>query len=543
MSAKEILLVHPNRDIGDQIEDHLKEATQNSPRPVVVDRERNLQDARRRLQSRSYDLVITHLLLPLNSKAMPDDATRGLELLEAVRTMGKTPGILITVMPADFKLKAAISKIGYIIDIDESGNSIGRIVEAAQGLAQSDTLSITFVHQFNPDPNATQEIWVCRVGGETLEGTVVLEKRALMDLTTFSDNLKIPHLGYEQWLKNLNRVGDDLAHLLFNSNAKLAAHLKSRILDAGGVENTRLCFKVSHPVYGIALEAIFEPIFEPPQPQAEIAGFPSPQPPKQAFWMLTAPVYRRFDGGTVAGTRLPLFEQERADLNCLVIQAPTAGEVPDPKFRLPNGKPLKLEQIKSAARECRELEKLLRSDPAILGKGEVCRISDADLAGGGTFEELLRKKLIEKEWHLIHFSGHSTYCPPPNLGGEGKGYIFLPGNPIVPMEAGVFASLVRHAELVTLSSCQSAEENFVVELARNLVPAVLGFRWSVEDEVATDFFLNWFYPKLFSLRAKPGAIEKAFQQAQSEAYRNLTEETIWAAPILILSDQRIGAVA
>ena len=102
-----------------------------------------------------------------------------------------------------------------------------------------------------------------------------------------------------------------------------------------------------------------------------------------------------------------------------------------------------------------------------------------------------------------------------------------------------FAGWIRDAQLVTLSSCHSAEENFAFELVRNFVPAVIGFRWAIEDEIATDFILKCLYPNLFALRS----IEKAFQKARAAAHDIYRKQPIWAAPMLIFKEQRVGAVA
>jgi hypothetical protein len=64
------------------------------------------------------------------------------------------------------------------------------------------------------------------------------------------------------------------------------------------------------------------------------------------------------------------------------------------------------------------------------------------------------------------------------------------------------------------------------------VPAVLGYRWPVEDQMATDFALK-FYEGLFRVRS----IEQAFVDARNRVWKEHgVNEQIWAAPMLVLLD-------
>ncbi len=72
------------------------------------------------------------------------------------------------------------------------------------------------------------------------------------------------------------------------------------------------------------------------------------------------------------------------------------------------------------------------------------------------------------------------------------------------------------------------------EMARNYVPAVLGFRWDIRDDLAADFAAK-FYENLFRFRS----IESAFVAARNSVRRDHgVKEQVWAAPMLVLLDSR-----
>jgi hypothetical protein len=84
--------------------------------------------------------------------------------------------------------------------------------------------------------------------------------------------------------------------------------------------------------------------------------------------------------------------------------------------------------------------------------------------------------------------------------------------------------------LVYLSSCHSSEENFVFELAKQGIPAVIGFRWDLEDKLAQKY-TACFYRQLFQHRLK---LEQAFLETRKEMHYQHIDNRIWASPMLIM---------
>jgi hypothetical protein len=432
----------------------------------------------------------------------------------------KTPAILVTHIAPDLDLKGEINSIGYVLAANESDDGIKGIADAAgvllKGQSTEQRLTITFVQQEDG------KSWYVLLG-ETPSGYFAIDKDQLKILRERSR--RVGKGDYPNWINTLSDVGKTLTESIFNPSLKLS--LMKAVEDAGGVEETRVLFKPRQAVHEIALEALLEPKARPLRYEAD---------PKEdvPFWMLRAPVYRRVDVSGMTHPRLPLFEDRREKINCLLIEAPTSGQV-----SLPDGTTLDLPMISNVETECQGIEKLLKKDPSLIGGGEVCRLSAKMLAQGESFRDRLEAKLKEREWHIVHFAGHSYYARKNSGKAPGKGYVFLPGNPIEPVSVSLFASWIKDAQLVFLTSCHSSEENFVAEMARNEIPAVIGFRWDLEDRSAAEFVVESFYPNLFGLRS----IEKAFQAARIDAYKKHREETVWAAPMLIVNEQSVQVAA
>jgi len=103
------------------------------------------------------------------------------------------------------------------------------------------------------------------------------------------------------------------------------------------------------------------------------------------------------------------------------------------------------------------------------------------------------------------------------------------------VEVEMFNSHLDRAQtrFAYLSGCQSSETGFVFELARLQIPAVLGFRWPINDDAALRF-ASGFYEKLFG-NAAP-CLEKAFLATRCAMRDKLKQDKIWASAMLILQD-------
>lgn len=94
-----------------------------------------------------------------------------------------------------------------------------------------------------------------------------------------------------------------------------------------------------------------------------------------------------------------------------------------------------------------------------------------------------------------------------------------------------FAWWLARSRLVFLSSCKSTEADFLFHLADENVPAVLGFRWEVEDDKARAF-AACFYQHLFG--GQRMSLEYAFLETRKQMHRTYPTNPIWAAPVLVM---------
>ena len=110
--------------------------------------------------------------------------------------------------------------------------------------------------------------------------------------------------------------------------------------------------------------------------------------------------------------------------------------------------------------------------------------------------------------------------------------MFFPGkNYAEPLNIEDFSQLLRLAQVrfVYLSSCQSSEDDFVFQLANRGIPAILGFRWEIDDDKAKEYALR-FYKYLI----KHLSLEQAFLEARAYIHHKYEDNRIWASPLLIL---------
>lgn len=132
---------------------------------------------------------------------------------------------------------------------------------------------------------------------------------------------------------------------------------------------------------------------------------------------------------------------------------------------------------------------------------------------------------------IIHFTGHSVQAD------DGNVYLILPGrNPgqLLPLAISEFASLARDAgvHLVVLSSCQSSTPDAVFRLAQAGIPAVIGFRWEVDDSEAPCFTGH-----LHRSLADAISLASAFHRALCAVRRTYPGSPTFASPMLVVQNE------
>jgi hypothetical protein len=249
------------------------------------------------------------------------------------------------------------------------------------------------------------------------------------------------------------------------------------------------------------------------------------------YRMLHFPIFRTVN---TKGINPPLFKDEETrtkPINCLIIDANSSGEV-----ELSTDTPkIQLAPLTKAKDETVKLEKLLNElkkegEAFPIAVGKVTRLFPKE--GEKSFCKRVENALENGTWHIVHFAGHSHYDEK-----DQKGYVFFPGKRGQPVfsEIEEFAQWLRKADVrfVYLSSCSSADVDFVFQLAQQYIPAIMGFRWPIDDEKAMEHALV-FYDKLLkgSKRLEYAFLETRKDLALKKKYKN--KNYIWAASILTM---------
>jgi hypothetical protein len=325
------------------------------------------------------------------------------------------------------------------------------------------------------------------------DDVLVLDARTMADVTDYSKDLSLP--GYERWKEKLRMTGDSLFGAL-QKNPAIYASLVKGLIEAGGEENSRVRFLVSSGVHDLALEALL-------CPQAI-----------DLYWMLQAPVYRRLRSQqpSASGT---LFEGGQR-IETLIIEAPASGLAQNPDVLLP--------ELTAISAECRNLQDSLKKNQANFNVADPVYVGPIP---GQPMAKRVQELLESREWGIVHYAGHSHFDA-----SKKTGYVFFPGESKGAIEAvdiTKFSGWLRKAKFVYLSSCRSGAGQFMFELASRRVSNLVGFRWPINDDLASQF-ASLFYENLFSTRS----FEQAYLKGRKKMHSDHPDDRIWAAPLLIM---------
>lgn len=512
-----ILLVLPEKVRRQGLEDLLRDAvasalagSEGTPPRFAPARSRTDADELLALGSR-FDLIVAHLDIPADGRSCPDEtAELGLEFLKAVAAKGiEVPSILLVdsingrlLAKARDLSRCELVETGVGLD-EDLGKAIEKVLDKQDPGADVQKSICTATVDITIDRDLIAYTVRCRGSQQYFyPGRRSVESSRLERLAR--DTKRIERIrAYPDWVEALRDVGGDLTELLIKSDGEFGMHLGI----ARGMardENLRIRFSIDRDVHPVALEALVKP------------------EARDQFWMLEVPMSRKLK---TPAWRLPLFQDEetrRGPLNCLIIESDIGGYVPQLKS---------LPELKHVRAECAWLENFLKETNGSNRRarfGRVERVSRATI-NGTSFRERVRELLSDgTEWHVIHYGGHSCYDERTKTG-----YIFLPGgNGIEPLDVTDFVAWLKaaRASFVFLSSCQSSHDVFAFELARKEVPAILGFRWEIDDHAAEEH-TRTFYSELLS--GEP-SLELAFQKTRCKMYEASKENMIWAAPMMIL---------
>jgi hypothetical protein len=337
------------------------------------------------------------------------------------------------------------------------------------------------------------------------DGPIELNDELLKNLTQYAKNLK-DSLGdsYTRWEFWLSECGTKIDKALTYSTKVNAALIEAMsLVDLG---NIVFCFHTDRLHFPIFYESLHR---------------------NGRFCALESTFARRLHIEQLRGYPLLWGEAtgEQRPLRCLVIEANVKGRFGDTILR----------PLPHLASECDEIRKFDRGTGDRRDEAkrpvEVTSVRTSNLSAAAFRAEVNAQ--LRQPWDVIHYAGHSIY---EGEGLEGQGYLFYPAErdgevEAIPLDAFI-DGLSHDVGLVYLSSCQSSSESIVFGLADQSVPAIVGFRWPIRDDLALAF-AKGFYEAIIVGGMHLGP---AFVAARRMLNKDYPHTPHWFAPVLIVQN-------
>lgn len=510
-----ILTVFPRlkHNQADLVEDVIETDFRINDYQVFVDKVSSESDALARIFNNAplYHLLITCLDIPISRKDNKESNEKsGIALLGKVRDSGRNLPCIIISDHITHDLKTEIDDLDncHFLEVSAENFSNDLLYSCKKLLASQELDPVDYfkkrcgiVHIYLRSNGPCQY---------RMDGTYFYPMTPLNFHPNIEDlGMRSEEVAKEnkKWEDRFRYVGLDLLKELFEQNPTFYANFSTLIETSGGKENIKIRFEVDEDVYPLALEALVAQDKE--------------------YYRLHSPLYRTVPYGS---TKPPLFkdlETREKNINCLIIEADAEGPVSEVKDEY--GEDIILEKLKNLPLESKNFVEYLGGNNTRFKIDAVERLVLPEKEPEGVME-ILNNTLNRKFWHLIHFAGHSYYN-----NDSKKAYVFLPGE-VVPyaLEADDFARSLRQAnpQFLYISSCKSSQSKFVFELAKQGIPAILGFRWKIDDVLAAKH-AKIFYEELFE---KKKWLEYAFLETIKRVKWVNKGNPIWAAAMLVIQD-------
>jgi hypothetical protein len=312
----------------------------------------------------------------------------------------------------------------------------------------------------------------------------------------------------QDWTLLFNGVSAHLYNLLFDSrqNRELVS-VFFRELAKVGLENLRISFKVTPRWHQAVVEAL--------RVGTDV----------RQYWMLNAPMVRRFsvknDSGKNDFIQPQLYCGKKGrdeKVNCLIITADALrGEIKNGHWA---GSYPALEKIRAEAEGIATILKAAQGRE--VGEVRTVDLGEQEL----NIEQTVLDAVKDGDWHIVHFAGHGV------IGTHGKPGLVLNARLGEVMEFEKLANAIRGAQFLFVSSCRSADPAFIGSAIAFSIPAVLGYRWPVDDSDAAAFARE-FYTALFAKGHTYKSVEQALLRARNKALDFNAANNTWASPVLL----------
>ncbi len=514
---KSILVVHPEAEMILTVMDILKQVASGEYEEPSIQFARHQVGAKCLAEKAQYDLVVSALNIPHDETDAQAAGSEGLLGLDLIRTLRSTnpemPAVIICKGSPDTDVIRFAAEPQVVL-LPEEGDiepdltqAVSKLLRMPSGDLQAERKRVDLEINLDPEDGGCTYRFHCEGYPSVPAKVLTVEHKALRSLVDKSKRVDVTKACWEE---ELREVGEELNRQLFEDTPRSRGFAEDFCRWEGvadGIQNMRIRFVVREELHPIALEAM--------RRNREYCG-------------LRAPIYRGWvrPGVTPGIVRWALFQDDetrRGPINVLIIAADAEGYSDD------LGK--EYEHLPNLDQEVDSLERQLSQHRNEYRIADIRVIRNEELPDGVSFRQTVESTLKGGTWHVVHFAGHTDLK---EIGENDVGYVILPGTKGKPVDAvkiDVFAYWLARSRFIFLSSCESAEKDFLFHLANEYVPAILGYRWPVADDMALEF-AETFYSRLFS--GEERSLEYAFLEAIKEMHRSHEDEPIWAAPVLVM---------
>jgi hypothetical protein len=519
--AQSVLIIHHEVEYHQIIREAVEEAWDQAARCVMVsNQDKAVERLTQQPQQQPYALLVTDRDIARDATLPRDPAARiGLNLVDHAVAQNAQLLVVVLATNIDDETNRRVNRHPYCRAVsyekieDDLRSTLKQLKELQRrldaGLPPARVEQPpSFVHvSVRGTAKMCELSYFDKNGGRKhADGPIELNDEMLEKLTKYAKLLK-DSLGadYKLWEFMLSECGEKIDKALTFSTKVNAALIEAMSLADLG--NIVFCFHTDRLHFPIFYEALrrngrfcaLESTFARRLHIEQLRGYP-------LLW------------STATGEQRPL--------RCLVIEANVKGRFGDTILR----------PLPHLASECDEIRKFDRRTGNRRHEAkrpvEVTSVSTSDF-GAAAFRAEVSAQLRQKgPWDVIHYAGHSIY---EGEGLEGKGYLFYPAErdgdaEAIPLDA--FIGSLSHVGLVYMSSCQSSSESIVFGLADQNVPAIIGFRWPIRDDLALAF-AKGFYEAIIVSGMHLGP---AFVAARRNLNANYPHTPHWFAPVLIVQN-------
>lgn len=364
-------------------------------------------------------------------------------------------------------------------------------------------------------------------------GPLTTDAEEMHFLCTDADTVEA-RSGKSDWGEQVSRIGRRLSKQIFDRNPELQREFEDATREDQKRPQLRLVFSLEPSLHKLPMEALKRATVAPPQ----APGRPGPVsatsgPTSEAEWhALNSPMLRHYPAPD--GTP-PLFFDARSrqePVNVLLIAAdPRPGVVSDAEGAV-EIEFNRLERIETEVAAIRRA--LSKAEPGRIGSVKVLMLARKPDPKKALFQAL-KPVANQAPWHIVHFAGHSVL-----LGARrDKPSLVLSPEPDQVCTLVELARVLDGVRLLFLSSCQSANADFLSLALQEHIPAILGYRWPVHDGQAAEMAAT-FYGALFSGQETSRSMGRALLFARKSMFKAYPGAATWASPLLLTKGQ-VGA--